>query len=663
MSEKVLRLKSIAGAAAMEYSWPLTVGAGNLRGAEDEHDQACEIVESIKWVGSDWPEVAEAMGSLLDSYNRHAWESMSKIVDTYNNAVNDMVTSNKHKDRLNKRTSRQMLRHIIQQVYNRAICDPNELNHYEPFTPEVYGETSFELINQMIDQISPIGEDNKFLDLGSGVGQVVLQVAALTDCSLCVGIEKAIIPSGRAVEMDSLFRRWMAWYGKKYSPYTLHQGDFLTPEHRKTISESTIVFVNNYAFGPNVDHMLKDRFADLKDGARIVSSKPFCPLNFRITERNLSDIGTIMHVSVMDPLQGSVSWTDKPVSYYLHIIDSTKLERYYNRKNSTTRTRRTGHNLLDMDSASNGSASRASSLEKELDSPLTHLSTASGDESDPPSKGRGQDDDSDVGSKGRPRGRGRSKKKLTKKKSTPRVTDPQVATVTNFLNHLEGSLEDMETTPDTSVPTSRGETPPISEDASEAAGGSGRERPLRAAVVNAAAITEAQNDILSSLGRRSSKMRGRGKYKHLNEGDRLPRPQKTGTKKMIAKRPSPPTSVISEMDLLHQETMNKITECNDTDELPTGCTNEALNILPPDSIYHQEVPFHVHAGEEKIPHGLHILLETMKKQYLSMIETMQSKEYSKNIKHEIDRRRIAGRTSPSGSSSSRTRSTASSRTA
>jgi hypothetical protein len=36
----------------------------------------------------------------------------------------------------------------------------------------VYGETSFELINQMIDQISPIIPDNKFLDLGSGVGQV-----------------------------------------------------------------------------------------------------------------------------------------------------------------------------------------------------------------------------------------------------------------------------------------------------------------------------------------------------------------------------------------------------------------------------------------------------------------------------------------------------------
>ena len=37
---------------------------------------------------------------------------------------------------------------------------------------------------------------------------------------------------------------------------------------------------------------------------------------------------------------------------------------------------------------------------------------------------------------------------------------------------------------------------------------------------------------IKTHNRRSSKMRGRGKYKHLNEGDRLPRPQKTGTKKV-----------------------------------------------------------------------------------------------------------------------------------
>jgi Histone methylation protein DOT1. len=88
--------------------------------------------------------------------------------------------------------------------------------------------------------------------------------------------------------MNIHFRKWMRWYGKKYGDYRLIKGDFLTDEHREKIVSATIVFVNNFAFGPTVDHMLKERFADLKDGARIVSSKSFCPLNFRITDRNLS---------------------------------------------------------------------------------------------------------------------------------------------------------------------------------------------------------------------------------------------------------------------------------------------------------------------------------------------------------------------------------------
>jgi methylase of polypeptide subunit release factors len=41
---------------------------------------------------------------------------------------------------------------------------------------QVYGETSFELICQILDKLHPISEENKFIDLGSGVGQVVLQV-------------------------------------------------------------------------------------------------------------------------------------------------------------------------------------------------------------------------------------------------------------------------------------------------------------------------------------------------------------------------------------------------------------------------------------------------------------------------------------------------------
>lgn len=212
------------------------------------------------------------------------------------------------------------------------MIEPEKLNQYEPFSPEVYGETSYDLICQMIEQID-ITPDDVFIDLGSGVGQVVLQMAAAADMKVCLGIERADVPSRYAENMNLNFRTWMRWFGKRYNDYSLIKGDFLADEHREKINSATIVFVNNFAFGPTVDHQLKERFADLRDGARIVSSKSFCPINFRITDRNLSDIGTIMHVSEMSPLKGSVSWTGKPVSYYLHVIDRTKLERYFQRTN------------------------------------------------------------------------------------------------------------------------------------------------------------------------------------------------------------------------------------------------------------------------------------------------------------------------------------------
>jgi hypothetical protein len=54
-----------------------------------------------------------------------------------------------------------------------------------------------------------------------------------------------------------------------------------------------------------------------------------------------TDIGTIMHVKEILPQKGSVSWTDKPVSYFFHNIDRTRLERYFEKlKNPKMKVRR-----------------------------------------------------------------------------------------------------------------------------------------------------------------------------------------------------------------------------------------------------------------------------------------------------------------------------------
>ena len=60
-----------------------------------------------------------------------------------------------------------LLKHIMNQVYNRAVTNPERLNSYEPFSPEVYGETSFDLITEVI-KYTKMNENDVFVDLGSG---------------------------------------------------------------------------------------------------------------------------------------------------------------------------------------------------------------------------------------------------------------------------------------------------------------------------------------------------------------------------------------------------------------------------------------------------------------------------------------------------------------
>lgn len=319
-----LKLHSPAGAESAVYQWPLAIG--------EDRDESTEFLDTIRWVCEDVPELKVIMEKhILKDYDMNSYDSMKSLCDRYNRAIDSirqLWRGTPNERRLRTRPSTGLLKHILQISYNRAVDDPENLNQYEPFSPEVYGETSFELVEQMIDVIK-FTKDDCFIDLGSGVGQVVLQVAAATQCQSCYGVEKAEWPAKYAEDMGAEYEKWMNFYGKIHCDYNLEKGDFLSDQWVETINSATVIFVNNFAFGPQVDHQLKLRFANIKEGARIVSSRSFCPLNFHITDRNLSDIGTIMKVEELSALPAAVSWTDKPFTYYLHTIDRSQLENYF----------------------------------------------------------------------------------------------------------------------------------------------------------------------------------------------------------------------------------------------------------------------------------------------------------------------------------------------
>ena len=108
-------------------------------------------------------------------------------------------------------------------------------------------------------------EDQTFIDLGSGVGNVVLHVAALSNCKYVYGIEHEETPAKYAHAMAEEFCFWMRWYGKTYSEFQLEQGDFLTHATvDEKIKDADVIFANNYVFGSTVNHELKVKFMNMK---------------------------------------------------------------------------------------------------------------------------------------------------------------------------------------------------------------------------------------------------------------------------------------------------------------------------------------------------------------------------------------------------------------
>lgn len=308
---------------------------------------------------------------LCDEFNEWAKEFNESRMET--NQEN-----NSEKSKLTTVTKTQ-IRYIMHLTYNRSVTNPDKLNDYEPFSPQVYGETSFDLIDEMLKRVN-LNENDVFVDLGSGVGNVVLHVAAVTKCKRCYGFEKAHWPAFYADRMKNEFKFWMNFFGKRYSDFRLYKGDFLSDEEyiepdelsekrtltmndyvKEIINEANLIFVNNYAFGAEVDHQLKLRFCNMLEGSIIVSSKPFCPLNFRINSRNLNDIGTILNVGEYEPISGRVSWTDRPITYYFHKLDRTLLEKYFERLKNPSKSKEENGNHEKKKSLSPNSASNSSS--------------------------------------------------------------------------------------------------------------------------------------------------------------------------------------------------------------------------------------------------------------------------------------------------------------
>jgi len=226
---------------------------------------------------------------------------------------------------------------MIEENYQRAV-GPHALalNNYQAFTSQVYGELLPSFVSDII-KVTGLTSESIFVDLGSGVGNVVLQASLETGCK-SYGIELQPTPAtvGRS-QLGEMKRRCRMW-GVRMGDVELEEGDMLKSRRvDEMVAKADVVLVNNKVFEESLNEAIKPKFLDLKEGAIVVSLRPFVSSS-RLTERNLDDICAIFQVSERSYYPGSVSWGNSGGSYFLHRVDREGYEKIKNQFDTTRAT-------------------------------------------------------------------------------------------------------------------------------------------------------------------------------------------------------------------------------------------------------------------------------------------------------------------------------------
>ncbi|KAJ3085790.1 Nucleosomal histone H3-Lys79 methylase [Quaeritorhiza haematococci] len=201
--------------------------------------------------------------------------------------------------------------HILEQAYARAVGPYSHLLcKTRGFSNNVYGEVKHILVHEFIRKAG-IKPHHTFLDMGSGIGNVVLQVAAECLCE-SYGIEIMENPSKLAIAQCNEFVSRLRYYGKPCGKIVLKQGDFLDdPEIDDVIRRADVIFVNNYIFDADLNQRILHKFLDLKENAKIISLRSFVSVDRKVNLRTSQSIESIFRVKEYYFGQDCVSWMNE----------------------------------------------------------------------------------------------------------------------------------------------------------------------------------------------------------------------------------------------------------------------------------------------------------------------------------------------------------------
>ncbi|KAJ6617774.1 histone methylation protein DOT1-domain-containing protein [Mycena sp. CBHHK59/15] len=165
---------------------------------------------------------------------------------------------------------------IYHEAYDRVIVPGlNDLQRCTAFSAQVYGEICPPLVYQICGS-ARLTKESLVVDLGSGVGNVVVMASLMSGC-FAFGVELEYPRHQLAQRLIQTARARCKMWGVDVGPMEIEYNDMLESARvKELLPRADLVFVNNKLF-ESLNSQLLPHFLGLKEGARVISTVPFTP--------------------------------------------------------------------------------------------------------------------------------------------------------------------------------------------------------------------------------------------------------------------------------------------------------------------------------------------------------------------------------------------------
>lgn len=239
---------------------------------------------------------------------------------------------------LNSKTSisRFCLQQILLQIYSRVVSpDSHKLRSYKAFTAEVYGELLPSFTSEVLTKVD-LKPNQKFYDLGSGVGNTTFQAALEFGAKISGGCELMEHASKLTELQEVVLLRKLSVLGLKQLPLTwaLLQSFVDNPAVSDVIIDCDVIIVNNYLFDANLNADVGRLLYGVKPGTKIISLRNFIRPRYKVesTTNKTNKNGTIFDYLKVEKFEMSdflsVSWTANKVPYYISTVQEEVCPEY-----------------------------------------------------------------------------------------------------------------------------------------------------------------------------------------------------------------------------------------------------------------------------------------------------------------------------------------------